>query len=102
MTDYPANVPQSEELEILLYHLPPMAPELTEAVLNSVIEAYAGWLLPGHLKKELRNRQMMDEFDGTNVSQLCRRYRINRATFYRIREKELARKKMAKNKRLLK
>ncbi len=87
MTDYPANVPQSERLETLLPLLPPLPMEVKTAVMVAVTTVYE----TEGVKIEMRNIQMMSEYDGRNMTKLCRKYRISRRSFYYIMHKELKR-----------
>lgn len=94
MTDYPANVPQSERLETLLHLLPPLPEETKEAVMVAVTTVYEA----EGVKIEMRNIQMMSEYDGRNMSRLCRKYRISRRNFYYIMHKEFLRLRKKCNK----
>jgi hypothetical protein len=87
LTDYPANVPQSERLETLLPLLPPLPAEAKAAVMVAVTTVYE----TEGVKIEMRNIQMMSEYDGRNMTRLCRKYRISRRNFYYIMHKELKR-----------
>jgi hypothetical protein len=87
LTDYPANVPQSERLETLLVLLPPLPAEVKSAVMAAVTTVYE----TEGVKIEMRNIQMMSEYDGRNMTRLCRKYRISRRNFYYIMHKELKR-----------
>lgn len=91
MTDYPANVPQSERLETLLPLLPPMTLEAKAAVIVAVTTVYES----EGVKIEMRNIQMMSEYDGRNMTRLCRKYRISRRTFYYVMHAELMRLRRA-------
>jgi Mor family transcriptional regulator len=91
LTDYPANVPQSERLETLLPLLPPLPLEVKTAVMVAVTTVYE----TEGVKIEMRNIQMMSEYDGRNMSRLCRKYRISRRSFYYIIHRELMRLRRA-------
>jgi hypothetical protein len=91
LTDYPANVPQSERLETLLPLLPPLPAEVAAAIMLAVTTVYE----TEGVKIEMRNIQMMSEYDGRNMTRLCRKYRISRRTFYYIMHRELMRLRRA-------
>jgi hypothetical protein len=87
----PANVPQSDRLETLLTILPPMPSEIKEEIVEAIITVYES----EGVKIEMRNIRMMSEYDGRNMSRLCRKYRISRRSFYYIIHRELMRLRRA-------
>jgi hypothetical protein len=96
LTDYPETVPQSDELTVLFCNLPEMPLDMAAEVLKTVIRVCGS----EYLKMELRNKQMLGEFNGHNVQQLCRRYRLKPCTFYRILRTEQKRLRLIVSKRL--
>lgn len=98
MTDYPDSMPQSSELVVMWQDFPQMPVEVAMAILQVVINHCGS----DYLKMEARNLQMIAEFDGKNIRQLCTRYRITPNTFYRILRHDRKRRRIAASKRLKK
>ena len=91
MTEYPDTLPKDDQLETLFHRMPPLPPVLVEEVLRVVAEVYG----PERVQIEIRNRRIMSEYDGRNISRLCRKYRISRRNFYYIMHRELVRLRKA-------
>jgi hypothetical protein len=87
LTEYPESLPKDDQLETLFHRMPPMPQVLAEEVLRVVVEVYG----PERMQIEMRNRKIMIEYDGRNISRLCRKYSISRRNFYYIMHKELKR-----------
>jgi len=91
LTEYPETLPKDEQLETLFHRMPPMPQVLAEEVMRVVVEVYGS----ERMQIEMRNRKIMIEYDGRNISRLCRKYSISRRNFYYIMHRELVRLRKA-------
>lgn len=88
MTDEPIYLPFSEMPEVLDHLVCELKETNTpEDVVNAVLKAWGGRAIYFPQQKyqvNLRNSEMMKEFTGRNVTELCAKYKITRQRFYQI------------------
>lgn len=86
------TIPAHDVLDSICTFLPAGIPH--DLVKLAVVQALAGHVvyLPKQLKNEMRNKEMLKRFTGKNIDILCSEYRITKQHFYRILQRDRARK----------